>query len=284
MKDKQKEILIEAWKMYQNLAKGFGENSWKIKTLGIGFWSTVIAYGYKNSDAIIYLFSILIVVMFFFIDCGMKTLQYKYIKKSIEVEKGINDYLVGSDSLSFPSNGISTNVEAIQREDYIFLIKLRSWRFWIQYLCMALISIFMLTYSPQNKSVNNINANSNIKYRKNNDFNSNFEKTLIYFNLGESELSISGEKKLEKLQEFTKEIKSVIVIPYTDTTGTNQMNRKISSERGENVQKKLMKIGIPKEKIFISSSNTLLIETSINVKEPLNRTVQMIIEVGTKRK
>lgn len=167
MKDKQKEILIEAWKMYQNLAKNFGENSWKIKTLIIGFWSTIIAYGYKNSDEVIYLFSILIVIMFFFIDWGMKTVQYKYINKSIEIEKGINDYLSNSDNLRIPNNGVSTNIETIKIKDYLSLLKFKRWRFWSLYLCMIIISISIFCYSKYNNPISNLNSNIIIINKKN---------------------------------------------------------------------------------------------------------------------
>ncbi|MET3697011.1 hypothetical protein SAMN05877753_101411 [Bacillus oleivorans] len=135
-------ILIKAWETYQNLSKGFSENSWKIRTTGIGFWAATVAYGYKNNDNNIYVFSILIILMFFILEAGMRQLQYKYIDRSIEIEKTINDYLVGDD-LILPNEGISTNVSTPTTTDFFLLFRLRRWRFWFPYLILICASVLL---------------------------------------------------------------------------------------------------------------------------------------------
>lgn len=146
MKDKQIDILTSAWEMYQNLSKGFAENCWKIKSIGIGFWSAIIGYGYKENDNLMFYFSILIIVLFFFMESGMRRLQYKYISKSIEVEKSINDFLVGAE-MKLPSKGISTNIAIPSLRDFGNLLRLKRWMFWSPYLILLITSVFFIIIS-----------------------------------------------------------------------------------------------------------------------------------------
>ncbi|MFW9331739.1 hypothetical protein ACN6AX_00720 [Paenibacillus polymyxa] len=135
-------VLIKAWETYQNLSKGFAENSWKIRTTGIGFWAAIMAYGYKNNDSTVFIFAILIMIMFFFLEAGMRRLQNKYIQKSIEIEKTINDYLVG-DELILPNDGISTNISNPTLKDFFKLLKLKRWMFWFPYLILIITSVIL---------------------------------------------------------------------------------------------------------------------------------------------
>lgn len=146
MTDKQIDILKSSWEMYQNLAKGFAENCWKIKTVGIGFWSAIISYGYKNNNILMFYFSIFIVIIFFLMESGMRRLQYKYISKSIQVEKTINDFLVGAEPI-LPEDGISTNIDVPSIKDFLNLLRLRRWMFWSPYLSLLIISIALITLS-----------------------------------------------------------------------------------------------------------------------------------------
>ncbi|MCL6604159.1 MAG: hypothetical protein K6T94_14930 [Paenibacillus sp.] len=141
-------VIIKAWETYQNLAKGFGENCWKIRSTGIGFWAALMAYGYQNKEIIVYAFSILIILLFFFLESGMRRLQNKYINNSIEIERTINDYLVG-DELALPSKGISTNISIPTIQDFFELLTLRRWMFWFPYLILILTSMLMGYITPQ---------------------------------------------------------------------------------------------------------------------------------------
>ncbi|WNQ12069.1 hypothetical protein MJA45_03125 [Paenibacillus aurantius] len=135
-------LIIKAWETYQNLSKGFGENAWKVRTAGIGFWGAIIAYWYKNNDFTVYYISFLTLLMFFILEAGMRQLQQTYIQKSIELEKTINDYLVG-DVIQLPSDGISTNISTPSLRDYFKLLRLKRWQFWLPYLLLV-ISTFIL--------------------------------------------------------------------------------------------------------------------------------------------
>ncbi|TQR14750.1 hypothetical protein [Psychrobacillus soli] len=136
-------VLIKAWETYQNLAKGFGENAWKIRAIGIGFWSAIMGYGYKNDDSKVYLFSLIIVVLFLFLETGMKQLQYKYINKSINIEKSINDFLLG-DNVKFPTNGISTNIATPSIIDFLNMFRLKRWMFWLPYLVLLIVTFLFI--------------------------------------------------------------------------------------------------------------------------------------------
>lgn len=146
MNNEKINVLIKAWETYQNLSKGFGENSWKIRVTGIGFWSAITTYGYKNDDSDVFLFSLIIVTLFFLLESGMRLLQYKYIDKSIKIEKSINDYLVG-DEIQLPNDGISTNVIMPSAKDFLSLFKLKRWMFWVPYgVLLTATILFMIGY------------------------------------------------------------------------------------------------------------------------------------------
>lgn len=136
------QVLIRAWEKYQSLAKGFGENAWKIRTWGIGFWATIIAYGYQNNNKSMYYISLLIIGVFLFMEAGMRMFQNKYIEKSIDIERSINDYLVGS-YIRIPEDGISTNITTPTCCDFLKLFQLKRWMFWLPYLLLIISSIYM---------------------------------------------------------------------------------------------------------------------------------------------
>lgn len=143
MNENKISVLIKAWETYQNLAKGFGESAWKIRTVGIGFWAAIMGYGYKNHDSKVYLFSLIIVILFLFLETGMKQLQYKYITKSINIEKSINDFLI-DDNVQLPSNGISTNIITPSIQDFLKMFRLKRWLFWLPYLILLIITFIFI--------------------------------------------------------------------------------------------------------------------------------------------
>jgi hypothetical protein len=141
--EKKVAILIKAWETYQNISKGFGENCWKIRAIGIGFWSTVIAYGYQTQDKNVYFFSFVIILMFFVLEIAIRQLQYKYISKSIDIEKSINDYLVG-DEIMLPQGGISTNIEVPTIDDFTSILQLKRWLIWFPYIVLVVFTALLL--------------------------------------------------------------------------------------------------------------------------------------------
>lgn len=145
MNDKEFQLLVKAWEMYQNLAKGLGDSCWKIRSIAIGFWSAIIGYAYKENDVIPVYFAILILAVFFFLETGTKRLQYKYIKKSLEVEISLNGILVG-DEPNLPSSGITTNIEVPTFFELFDLFRLKRWMFWFPYLFLVAVSIIIIKY------------------------------------------------------------------------------------------------------------------------------------------
>ncbi|MCY8098847.1 hypothetical protein [Bacillus haynesii] len=149
MNENKINVLIKAWETYQNLAKGFGENAWKIRVAGFGFWSAIMGYGYKNSDNKVYLFSLIIVVLFLFLEAGMRQLQYKYINKSINIEKSINDFLL-DDNVRFPTNGISTNISTPSINDFFNLFRFKRWLFWLPYIVLLIVTALFINQNIYN--------------------------------------------------------------------------------------------------------------------------------------
>ena len=145
MNDREFQLLIKAWEMYQELAKGFGDSCWKIRSIAVGFWSAIIGFAYKEKDIVPMYFSILILAMFFLLEIGTKCMQYKYIKKSLEVEKSLNGVLVGED-LSLPSSGITTNIDTPTILELFDLFRLKRWMFWSPYLFLVTVSIFIIVF------------------------------------------------------------------------------------------------------------------------------------------
>jgi len=141
------DVVLETWKLYQGLATSFGDNCWKIKTLGIGFWSAVVAYGYQNGDRIVYFYSGILILLFFIIESGIRRIQYKYIQKSVEIEKVLNDFLVEEEEIDYPDNGISTNIDIPDLNDFKDLFRLKSWMFWLPYLILMGCSIILYTFN-----------------------------------------------------------------------------------------------------------------------------------------
>lgn len=142
MNENRIQVLIKAWETFQNLSKGFGENAWKIRTMGIGFWAAIIAYGFKNKNESMYYLALMIILIFLLLEAGIRLLQQKYIEKSIEMEKSINDYLVGAE-IQIPDDGISTNVITPTVIDLLKLFKIKRWMFWFPYFLLIIVSIFM---------------------------------------------------------------------------------------------------------------------------------------------
>jgi hypothetical protein len=160
--DNKISIIIKAWETYQNIAKGFGDNVWKIRTSWIGFWAATIGYGYKNNDKNIIIFSLLIIFMFLILEGGARQLQIKYIQKSISIERTLNDILVGDEDWTLPNNGVSTNFRISPIKDSIDLFKFRRWGFWLPYLILISFTLVLFCYrSTPSDDISSVDTNGN---------------------------------------------------------------------------------------------------------------------------
>jgi outer membrane protein OmpA-like peptidoglycan-associated protein len=104
----------------------------------------------------------------------------------------------------------------------------------------------------------------------------------VYFELGDSNLSVDARRAVDTAVADAKGAKSKIkIIGYTDTAGTPDMNEQLSMKRAEAVADELVAQGIPRTMIDVSGrgESDLAVPTSDGVVEPKNR--RAIIEVST---
>jgi hypothetical protein len=146
MKNSQTEIIIESWKSFQNLSGKYADISWKLKTLSIGFWGTVIGYAYTKIVPEIYLVSLVILLLFLLIESGYKVLEYQCINKTIDLSKVLKQLLVEEEKLKFPERGVSSDLIQPKFKDYLELFALKRWLFWSPYIFLAILSIILFIY------------------------------------------------------------------------------------------------------------------------------------------
>ena len=73
----------------------------------------------------------------------------------------------------------------------------------------------------------------------------------IYFDSGKSTVTTESGKQIKNISEILKAFPNakIKIGGYTDTTGTEETNRKVSEERAKTVQEELIKSGIQAERI-----------------------------------
>lgn len=73
----------------------------------------------------------------------------------------------------------------------------------------------------------------------------------VYFDSGKSTVTTESGKQIKNISEILKAFPNakIKIGGYTDTTGTEETNRKVSEERAKTVQEELIKSGIQAERI-----------------------------------
>jgi len=104
---------------------------------------------------------------------------------------------------------------------------------------------------------------------------------ILYFVSGSATLTEESQAIIPRVADSIKKRAptEVSIIGHTDTTGTEEINNKLSLERAKTVEK-ILKDGIPSlEDVSVKSfgSKDLLIPTPPNVDEPRNRRVEVVI-------
>ncbi|MCD1647643.1 hypothetical protein [Marinobacter adhaerens] len=132
-------LLTKSWEVIQNLAKSNGELAWKVRVWGLGIWAALIAYSFKEHDQSIVLVAIFQLIIIFFIELSARQIQYKFIERSLEIERMLNDLLVGSE-VNIPAGGISTQIDTPTIIDLIYLLKLKRWLIWLPYASLLVAS------------------------------------------------------------------------------------------------------------------------------------------------
>lgn len=104
---------------------------------------------------------------------------------------------------------------------------------------------------------------------------------VLYFKTGSTELRPESAEQLPRVLQViaNRTAPIVAVVGHTDTAGSSRINAALALDRAEEVAKILTGIGIPADRIEITShgENNLLIPTEDNVAEPRNRRVEITV-------
>ncbi len=106
---------------------------------------------------------------------------------------------------------------------------------------------------------------------------------LVFFDWDKYTISSSGRNVLDTVAheiESRSDIKKIIVRGYTDTSGGEKYNMKLSLKRANAVRAVLISQGIPAAKIKAEGhgKTDLLVKTPDGVREPQNRRAQITFE------
>lgn len=107
------------------------------------------------------------------------------------------------------------------------------------------------------------------------------EKFIIFFKNNSSEMTAESQASFFKILDGINKRKaiSIKISGHTDSTGTNEFNLKLSSDRARTIKKLLTQHGFSPEKMEVSShgERNQLVPTANNVAEPKNRRVEIIV-------
>ncbi|MFZ1217764.1 MAG: hypothetical protein WAO00_00655 [Chthoniobacterales bacterium] len=139
----EKEIPLKAWETFQGLAQSFGETCWKLRSIFYTASSAILAYAFVNSVPSLYGVVAGLSVAFFVLESGAKQIQDQYIRKSLEIERTINDILLDEEEPFISEDGISTAVTS-PTLSRCFRFPLNRKFFWGPYAIMFVLSLLML--------------------------------------------------------------------------------------------------------------------------------------------
>jgi len=102
---------------------------------------------------------------------------------------------------------------------------------------------------------------------------------VMYFVEGTTDLTPESLPILEALRAAVKPDSDVQITGHTDTTGTEEVNDKLSLERAGEIRAALVKQGLPVEnaKVVGRGERELRVPTEDNVSESANRRVEVIL-------
>ncbi len=138
-----KEIVLKTWEMYQGLAQGMDDTCWKIRSLCYTSSSALIAYGFVHSVTLPYVLVTALSIAFFMLEAGYKDIQDQYIRKSLAVERTLNDLLVNESEPFIPEGGISTSIAKPSLWRYRNQLRMRKALFWSPYVVVLVTSLIL---------------------------------------------------------------------------------------------------------------------------------------------
>lgn len=139
-------VLLEAWGKVQNLSISLDESVWKIRAFGFTTWSALVAYSVTSNNRSVVLVSIILAAATFFIEVGIRQIQYSFIRRSFCIEECINKVLV-MEVKTIPSNVISTKIETPDLGSFKEFFKVRRWLTWFPYMLILVASIFIYLFN-----------------------------------------------------------------------------------------------------------------------------------------
>ncbi|UBU62560.1 hypothetical protein LDB30_00770 [Acidithiobacillus ferrooxidans] len=135
-------VLLEGWGKVQDLSISLDESAWRIRGWGFTTWSALVAYSVTSNNRSIALVSIILALSIFFVELGIRQVQYSFIRKSFDIEDCINKVLAGQVTI-ISKNIISTKIETPDLTSFFEFIAVRRWLTWIPYLLILLTSLFI---------------------------------------------------------------------------------------------------------------------------------------------
>lgn len=104
---------------------------------------------------------------------------------------------------------------------------------------------------------------------------------ILHFESGSTTLTESSRPLIESIIQSIRSRASldVSVVGHTDTSGSDELNNRLSRERAESVAKQLTNAGVDARILEITShgKSVLLVPTGDNVPEPQNRRVEVTV-------
>jgi hypothetical protein len=156
------QLPLKTWEVYQGLVQGLGETCWKIRSIFYTASSGLIAYGFIHSVPMLYLVAAVLSVAFFILEAGYKQIQDQYIRKSIQIERTLNDLLVNEAEPYIHARGISTMVKTPTWSGYARQMHPRRVLFWGPYLCVFVCSLVLFWVQPTNKEEKHCDRHSRL--------------------------------------------------------------------------------------------------------------------------
>jgi hypothetical protein len=145
MAEKNKDIALKSWEVYQQLAKGMGESAWKIRSVCFATSTGLIAYTYNTSSPLLYILAVIVCLFFFLLESGYRRLEDQYIEKSIAIERTLNDFIAGDENPTFPES-IGTDVDTPSLRGLFRLLALKRIIFWLPYLVLFLLPLVLFWF------------------------------------------------------------------------------------------------------------------------------------------
>lgn len=139
----RKDVLLKCWELTQSVAKNNAETAWKVRMWGVAIWSALIAYAFENNSCEIVLLSVFILIPIAWFEFGIRTVEYKLISRSHEIESSLNSFFLGGDFIP-PSEGVKIKIEPPSLSDYLSLFDKKRLLVWGPYLALLISSFLTL--------------------------------------------------------------------------------------------------------------------------------------------